>query len=665
MTSITSADTTTAKSTYKRAIPAADLAKVSPLRSVGVKVFGYLLVPSLLASIGMGLGLFNREVEGNKNKLLAVAEQTALDLAVEQRLIIEKANTARQIYDQLVKESQSLDEVKGDKQVIAALKKLKANSLSQAGFEGSLAIIDRESESKLLYAHSDQANSSLYSFETIPKLNKVATTIDGQQSRGVVSLEGSLWAYSKIGDTGLVVIAEMPEQATGVWRTLFLTTGIVLVIAGLVAVVFVFDYRSRLKVLIDACTQLERTGNIPPISSEQGDELDQVQLAVARALQAITLKEERFKEELADAIRQEERKRLRQDQEQEAQYLETEIGGLLDVVSALEEGDLTVQAEVSDRATGLVADTLNRLREQLAEVIAGVLATAQKVADGASGLEQMAQIVSENVDNQAQSVAKGRALTEQVAQLAQDSVAMVRESSQALATIQSTVEQGQVAINTLTEAIGVLQEGTVKIIQRMKTLGEFVGLAEQFVQDQGQIASLTQVLAINATLVAARAAEQRDPKQFIGVAREFEAIAGQVNNLATQTNEGLGVLQQRTGQIQAVVSAIDAEVQGLGRLVEGFTKGVEKSQKAFNEVQTVTIDVVATGQKVSESSNEIANAAESTARYISEIATLAEQTANLTAEARTQAEIMGELAQQLLQGIRYFRLPVGLLPESK
>lgn len=364
-------------------------------------------------------------------------------------------------------------------------------------------------------------------------------------------------------------------------------------------------------------------------------------------------------------IRQEERLKLRQDQEQEAEFLESEIGGLLDVVSALEDGDLTVQAEVSDRATGLVADTLNRLREQLAEVIAGVLAAAQKVADGASELEVAARTVSENVENQAQSVAKGRALTEQVAQLAQNSTAMVRKSSEALATIQATVEQGQVAINSLTEAIGVLQEGTVKIIQRMKTLGEFVGLAEQFVQDQGQIASLTQVLAINATLVAARAAEQRDPKQFIGVAREFEAIAGQVNTLATQTNDGLGILQQRTGQIQSVVSAIDAEVQGLGRLVDGFTKGVDKSQKAFNEVQAVTIEVVATGQKVSESSNEIAIAAESTARYISEIATLAEQTAALTADARTQAEIMGELAQQLLAGIRYFRLPVGLLPESK
>jgi hypothetical protein len=71
--------------------------------------------------------------------------------------------------------------------------------------------------------------------------------------------------------------------------------------------------------------------------------------------------------------------------------------------------------------------------------------------------------------------------------------------------------------STLEDPLEVLQKGSAQIVQRMKTLGEFVGLAEQFVQDQSQIASLTQVLAINATLVAARAAEQRDPKQFIGV----------------------------------------------------------------------------------------------------------------------------------------------------
>ncbi len=658
------------KQSYKRAIPAADLAKVSPFQSVGVKVFGYVLVPSVLGLTLLAFSLFNTRLETTKEKLLATVEQEALQIATNNVLRDRQAEIT-QIYDKLVDQSTTLENLatgKNERELIQVLQKLRQNPPSRAGITdegGSIAIVSKSSEKKLLYVHSDPKNADQFSFIKIAKLDRFMETLEGE--RGTRSLEGSLWAYTTIGDTDWVVVAEVPEAlvAASLWNTLSIALILVVLGAGGVALLFTVDLRSKLKALINACEEFEKGGNISLGSNEQRDEISQVQQAVARALQSTSLKEEKFKEQIADMIRQEERLKLRQDQEQEAEFLESEIGGLLDVVSALEDGDLTVQAEVSDRATGLVADTLNRLREQLAEVIAGVLAAAQKVADGASELEVAARTVSENVENQAQSVAKGRALTEQVAQLAQNSTAMVRKSSEALATIQATVEQGQGAINSLTEAIGVLQEGTVKIIQRMKTLGEFVGLAEQFVQDQGQIASLTQVLAINATLVAARAAEQRDPKQFIGVAREFEAIAGQVNTLATQTNDGLGILQQRTGQIQSVVSAIDAEVQGLGRLVDGFTKGVDKSQKAFNEVQAVTIEVVATGQKVSESSNEIAIAAESTARYISEIATLAEQTAALTADARTQAEIMGELAQQLLAGIRYFRLPVGLLPESK
>jgi twitching motility protein PilJ len=244
---------------------------------------------------------------------------------------------------------------------------------------------------------------------------------------------------------------------------------------------------------------------------------------------------------------------------------------------------------------------------------------------------------------------------------AQDSATKASAANTSLMIAQSTVEQGQVAINTLTEGITVLQKGSAQIVQKMKTLGEFVGLAEQFVQDQGQIASLTQVLAINATLVAARAAEQRDPKQFIGVAREFEAIAGQVNNLANQTNDGLAVLQQRTAQIQSVVSAIDLEVQSLGGLVEGFNSGVEQSQSAFYDIQKVTELVVNAGQSITESSIKIADAAEATVEYMSAIDKLATETATLTRSTSLQAEQMGTLAQKLLTGIQFFRLPDTLM----
>lgn len=340
----------------------------------------------------------------------------------------------------------------------------------------------------------------------------------------------------------------------------------------------------------------------------------------------------------------------------EGELLQQEVGNLLAVVSAVEDGDLTLRAQVNDRTTGLVADTFNRLLEQLGEVLSQVLSTAQQVFVGSTRLEELAQTVSTNAVTQAQGVTQVLQLTKQVEQSAQSSVLAVNHSNQSLVKARSAVEQGQVAIKNMTQGTEMLSQGTDRIIQKMKALGEFVGLADQFVQDQSQIASLTQVLALNATLVAARASEQRDPRQFSVVAREFEAIAAQVSNLAQQTNDGLVSLQQRTDQIHTVVSAIDAEVQGLGGLVSSFTMGVEQSNQVFTNVRTITGQVVEAGAGISQSSQEIVQASESTAQAMHDIATLAERTAQLTQSTRRQSEQMQHLSRQLLGSIQFFRL---------
>jgi twitching motility protein PilJ len=191
----------------------------------------------------------------------------------------------------------------------------------------------------------------------------------------------------------------------------------------------------------------------------------------------------------------------------------------------------------------------------------------------------------------------------------------------------------------------------------MKTLGEFVGLADQFVQDQNEVVSRTQVLAMNAALVAARASEQKDPQKFALVARDFEAIAEQVSKLAQQTNDSLALLEQRTTQIHNVVSAIDADVQNLGGLVGSFTRGVEQSNRVFHNVQTVTAEAIGAGGAVAQSSQEIVTAAQLTAEAMRDIAELATRTTQLTQKARSRSEQMGNLSEQLLQSIQFFRLP--------
>ncbi len=342
---------------------------------------------------------------------------------------------------------------------------------------------------------------------------------------------------------------------------------------------------------------------------------------------------------------------------QESVQLQEDIGHLLDVVCSIEEGDFTIQAEVNERATGLVGDTLNRLVEALGQILSQVSTTAGRVSVSSDRQKEIAATVVQSTREQAQSVTQVLSLTEKVKLSANSAAAQLAETNHALLMLQTAVVNGQGAVGSLTQEIDVLQQGSDRIVQQMKTLGEFVGLADQFVQDQGEIATQTQVLALNASLVAARAAEQRDPKQFAGVAREFELIADQVSQLAQQTNEGLANLEQRSAQIHRVVSDVDTEVQRLGGLVHSFTSGVKQTREVFQTVQTVTGEAVQAGDTVAQTSQSIVEAVDSTATAMNAITLLSRQIARQSKDAQKISDQMSSLSETLVQNVQVFRLP--------
>ncbi|MDX1976797.1 MAG: HAMP domain-containing protein [Pseudanabaenaceae cyanobacterium bins.68] len=339
------------------------------------------------------------------------------------------------------------------------------------------------------------------------------------------------------------------------------------------------------------------------------------------------------------------------------QVLEQEVEHLLEVVSEFEAGDLTVQAQVSDQATGLIADTLNQLAEQLASVLANVLRTAQQVANGAESLEKVAIAVADNAQQQVRLVSRASSGMESVNQLAQGAADQAVTADQAVQSSQQAVVMGQNEVTNLTASIDSLKKGTEQMVTRIKSLDEFVSLAKQFVQDQKRLVSLTQVLSMNASMVAARAVEQKDPDQFASVAREFEAIASQVSSLASQTSQGLTLLQQRTGFIEVVVSGIDQDVSDVDRLVNQFTEGVDQSSKAFSNIKRVTAQVARVGQAVTESSQEIARSILESTNSIREIEQVAQQSAQQARITRERSTEMGNLARRLLQDVQFFRLP--------
>jgi methyl-accepting chemotaxis protein PixJ len=343
----------------------------------------------------------------------------------------------------------------------------------------------------------------------------------------------------------------------------------------------------------------------------------------------------------------------------ESEQLQQDIGELLDVVCEIEEGDLTVQAQVNDRATGLLSDTLNRLVESFGNILQQVDGTTREVSQSGKRQKRIAAVVANSSEQQTEAVNTALELTLAVREAAKSAAAQLDTTKQSLLTLQETVVQGQATMQGLSTDIDVLQQGSDRIVQQMKTLGEFVGLTDQFVLDQSEIAAETQVLALNASLVAARAAEQRDPQQFARVARDFELIATQVSQLAQQTNEGLNTLEQRSTQIHQVVSDIDANVQNLGSLVEDFTQGVQQTDTVFNTVQQVTGQAVEAGDVVAQTSQSIVDSAEHSTQRMEAIANFSQQIAQQSQYARQLSETTNALSTDLLDKVQVFKLPQG------
>jgi methyl-accepting chemotaxis protein PixJ len=340
----------------------------------------------------------------------------------------------------------------------------------------------------------------------------------------------------------------------------------------------------------------------------------------------------------------------------ENEQLQADIGELLDVVSEIEAGNLTIQAQVNNRATGLVGDTLNRLIETLGDTLRQVAISAGRVDTNSKTQKELAATVAQNTGKQTEEVSQMLLLTRNVRQSAQNTMQQLVITNKSLVTLQSSVTEGQGTISSLNQEIDVLQAGSDRIVQEIKTLGEFVGLADKFVQDQGEIVTQTQILALNASLVAARAAEQRDPKLFASVAREFELIATQVSQLAQQTNEGLTTLEQRNSQIHKVVSSVDADVQKMGGLVNTFTQGVKQASDVFDTVQSVTEQAVESGNLVSKASQRIVAATDSTTIAIESISTLSQEIADQSQNAQNLGDQLSILSTDLLDNIQVFKL---------
>ncbi|HWW72277.1 MAG TPA: methyl-accepting chemotaxis protein, partial [Duganella sp.] len=348
----------------------------------------------------------------------------------------------------------------------------------------------------------------------------------------------------------------------------------------------------------------------------------------------------------AEAMRQqsqrkEEEAKAMNDQNQAA------ILRLMNELQEVADGDLTVQATVSEDITGAIADSVNYTVEELRGLVGRVTATAEQVTKAsthaqsiASNLLQASQQQSREIQDASATVAKMAGEITDVSRSASESADVARQSVAA-------AQQGSTAVENAIKGMHEIRDQIQDTSKRIKRLGESsqeIGEITELISD---ITEQTNVLALNAAIQAASAGE---------AGRGFSVVAEEVQRLAERSAEA-------AKQIGALVRTIQTDTHDAVAAMEKSTQGVVEGARlsdaagaALNDISQVSNRLAELISGISLATGHQATSANGVARNIQHILTVTEQTQDGTQQTAQSIHKLSVLAQELKNSVARFRI---------
>ncbi|MFK8028886.1 MAG: methyl-accepting chemotaxis protein [Gammaproteobacteria bacterium] len=337
------------------------------------------------------------------------------------------------------------------------------------------------------------------------------------------------------------------------------------------------------------------------------------------------------------------------DQQQEA------ILRLLDEMGDLADGDLTVEATVTEDITGAIADAINYAIEALRDLVSTIDGAAESVDSAARQTQASANHLSKASDNQSNQVASA---TESITKMAHsiDQVSSNAERSSEVARHSVEVaHKGGEAVRRTIDGMNTIRETIQDTSKRIKRLGESSQEIGNIVELINDIAEQTNILALNASIQASMAGE---------AGRGFGVVADEVQRLAERSTNA-------TKQIEVLVKTIQSDTNEAVVSMERSTTDVvsgallaENAGASLDEIEKVSNQIASLVQNISGSARQQATAASDVTRNMGVLQEISAQTAENTSATSDSISKLAEMASQLRRSVAGFTLPKEMVMED-
>ncbi|RLM59325.1 hypothetical protein DVK02_00825 [Halobellus sp. Atlit-31R] len=259
-------------------------------------------------------------------------------------------------------------------------------------------------------------------------------------------------------------------------------------------------------------------------------------------------------------------------------------------------------ARVVGRDVAAVGAAFARAQSETASgVTSDVRARAEKVADRSTEIESLAEQQSSNMDELSREVGEISAAVEEVAASTEE----INDQSDDAAAL---AEDGCAKVRLLDERIEEIHERAARVMEAIEVLVDQIDEIDHFVDTIDEIADQTNMLALNASIEAAR----------VDGGDGFAVVADEVKSLAEDSQAEAARIRELVQRIEDATERVADDIDGVARQTEAGRRAVAESVDTFEDIEELT-------GRLSGSMSEIATATGQQAESTEELAMMADE----------------------------------------